>query len=187
MLMIEVYQPPLMEAIDDVPGIFLAGPIQGAPNWQKQFIKILKNEFKAPLSRRVINFIRRQKQTPSLLVFNPRFSGEMEHSPDEQVLWEKRHLERARDFGAIIFWFAAKDDSIPYEEGRTYAQTSRIELGRAFGWKDYNSSVNILIGVEPGYKGNENYFKTMTDEYNLPIYRDLGSLCQAAVELTKVK
>ncbi len=168
MAIVEHRPPSLDHYLDGRPAVFLAGPIQGAPDWQEQAIQIFAHEY---------------TRFPALNIFNPRFGKVSSHNYAQQVLWEKRQLERARDHGAILFWFAAKDGSLPYEEGRAYAQTSRVELGRAFGWRDYNGGVKIVIGIEPGYRGSEKYFKTLADEYDMPIYENLGGLCLAATGL----
>ncbi|HEX2614916.1 MAG TPA: nucleoside 2-deoxyribosyltransferase domain-containing protein [Nitrososphaera sp.] len=167
---VEVHYPPQFANLpDEEPAIFLAGPIQGAPDWQEKAVKTFRKiDLPWPLH-----------------VFTPRVprvssSQEISHSYERQVMWEKRHLEKARDIGAVLFWFAAKDDSLPYPEGRAYAQTSRIELGRVFGWRDLMATT-IAMGIEPGYQGSVNYIKSMADEYGIHIYDDLASLCRASV------
>jgi len=163
------YRPPYTEETAAIrPGIFLAGPIQGAPDWQDQAVSILTREYSG---------------LPTLSIFNPRVRGWSDHGYTEQVRWEKSHLERVRELGAIMFWFAAKDDRLLYEPGRAYAQTSRIELGRAFGWKDYNRGVAIALGIEPGYIGNGKYFRSLASEYRIPVYTNLASLCIATLDL----
>ena len=166
---IKVHRPPVIENTEG-PNIFLAGPIQGAPNWQAEAEAHLDNAL--PLSAGNVN------------VFNPR-ALDMSHSKQSQIGWEKKALVRARNFGILVYWFAAQDFSISdYPEGRPYAQTSRIEFGRAVGWKDLRPSVKIGIGIDPSYAGgNEEYITSCADEHSLKIYRNLGQLCSHVIEL----
>lgn len=160
-------RPPNYENVDSRnPAIFLAGPIQGAPDWQKLAVHELART--SPFD---------------IFIFNPRVSGISSHSYEQQVKWEKSHLERARDNGAILFWFAAQDFSIPYPQKRAYAQTSRIEFGRAIGWRDYNARVKVLLGIDLLYKGgNERYLRSCADEHSILIHSSLGALCLDAIK-----
>ncbi len=152
------------------PALFLAGPIQGAPDWQSQAVHLLSGLYKG---------------SRPLLVFNPRHQyNEGEFNKDIQVQWEKNHLLRAGKLGAIMFWFARRDESLPYEEGRLYAQTSRIEFGRIIGWKDYNRLINTAVGIEDGYIGNEHYIRSTAFEHSIPVYSSLAEVCDEAGRLT---
>ena len=148
----------------------MAGPIQGAPDWQSDMVRLLARDYSGERT---------------LIVFNPRhtYSENQPFNYSVQVRWERNHLLRAAKLGALAFWFAAKDDSLPYESGRTYAQTTRIELGEAFGWRAYNPGVNIALGIEPGYRGNESYFREMAGEFNLPIHESLATLAGEVLRL----
>ncbi|CAN5379415.1 hypothetical protein BH10PAT3_BH10PAT3_3000 [soil metagenome] len=142
--------------------IFLAGPIQGAQDWQAQAIDLLDTNFH---------------------VANPRHDyGDIvfdEAHKIKQVRWEKHQLVRAAQHGGIIFWFAAQDQSLKYEEGRAYAQTTRIEFGRAFGWKDFKPSVNISVGIDPHYEGgNDFYIRDTAAELNIPVRDRLLIVCR---------
>lgn len=145
-----------------VPVVFLAGPIQGSPDWQ------------TPTAAQLIG------QHERVVVASPRRAGvDKDFDYREQVTWEKQHLERAAMVGHIAFWFAAQDASLPYEAGRAYAQTTRIEIGRVFGWRDSGMyrNLKISVGFEPGYDGgSKRYIETMCEEESLPIHASLDSL-----------
>lgn len=157
------------EEFDDDPCLFLTGPIQGAPNWQADAIEILTHV----------------RSRGDLRVYNPRSDNLGSHTYKQQVGWEKKHLTRARDYGAILFWFAAQDPSVPYPEGRAYAQTTRIEFGRALGWSDYDQyGLDIVIGFDRNYNGgNESYVRLAAAEHNIPVYCDLEQTCRKAARL----
>jgi len=100
----------------DGPVIFLAGPIQGAADWQTDAIQIIN------------------KHAPDLYVASPRqtikslsdFTKEMYNT---QVDWETYHLREAGKNGVVLFWLAKEFE---HRCNRAYAQTTRFELAE---WK----------------------------------------------------
>ncbi len=80
--------------------VFLAGPIQGAPEWQNTLPDI-----------------------PGVTFLSPRRDSYDNFNWDEQVAWETIGLKIS---DVILFWIPAKVEHI---EGRDYAQTTRTEIG----------------------------------------------------------
>lgn len=169
--------PPHRELTPDSPArlAFLAGPIQGAPDWQTPTARELlaQNEFAYVASPR-------------------RLSGKEEGFVyTDQVEWEKRHLRRAASMGAIGFWFAAQDFTLPYEEGRAYGQTTRFEFGRVFGWADYDATVrdNLVVGVDPKYTpsggGSERYITHMCGELGINVQTDLDAFTKELARILR--
>ena len=162
--------PPRWTGVDEsLPVAFLAGPIQGTQNYQ------------IPLAKRLISL------HPNLFVASPRRIEVAENFDwDAQVGWEKANLGRAAFNGVIGFWFAAQDHSLPYESGRPYAQTSRIEIGRVAGWKDKDPGVKLQIGIDPKYSenggGNERYFRSVAEEFGLPVSESTEELAERMLE-----
>ncbi|AMV27610.1 hypothetical protein VT84_24625 [Gemmata sp. SH-PL17] len=102
-----VLLPPTITPIDG-PLVFLAGPIQGAPDWQSEAIRWFA------------------EHAPTISVASPRRPGPRISSDYvAQVDWETHHLRRAAGHGVILFWLACEAVNVP---GRVYAQTSRFEL-----------------------------------------------------------
>lgn len=166
-------QPPIAVVIPErEPVLFLAGPIQGAPLWQPRATELIAALVTTGADVHVAN-PRRGSLDAETFVYA------------EQVAWEKHHLTRAAKHGAIIFWFAAQDPTQPYEAGRAYAQTSRIEFGRVVGWKDYKPSINIAMGIEPGYNGSQNYYQSCALEMGIPVFSTLEDTCIEAVRSLK--
>lgn len=167
----ELSPPTMTEIPDNKPLVFLAGPIQGAPLWQPRATDIIDSLITTD---------------NDVYVANPR-RAELDENfvYADQVAWEKAHLRRAAKHGAIIFWFAAQDPTQPYEAGRAYAQTSRIEFGRVLGWRDYNPDVQLALGVEPGYVGSHNYFKSCAIEQKLPLFTTIEDTCIEVVRNLK--
>lgn len=82
--------------------VFLAGPIQGAPDWQS----------KLPEIENVVYLSPRRESYPV-----PNFDY------NEQVEWETQALRSAN---IVLIWIPKEDEIIA---GRSYAQTTRFEVG----------------------------------------------------------
>ena len=143
--------------------IFLAGPIQGALDWQKEAIKYI------------------QREAPELNIANPR----REILPEEfiyakQVDWETHYLNKASKNGVIMFWLAKENEHLPR---RAYAQTSRFELGE---WKVKHETkgIKLVIGIEEGFS-NSKYIKRRISQDcpKIKICTSLKETCQEAINL----
>src|SRR4051812_20568877 len=100
-------QPPEIIQTDG-PIIFLAGPIQGAPDWQSTAAALIHD------------------LDPSVVVASPRRDyPEGTFVYEHQVDWETHYLRTAGRSGVIAFWLAGQTVETP---GRAYAQTTRFEL-----------------------------------------------------------
>jgi len=106
------------------PGLFLAGGITGAPDWQRTVLNDL-------VYRSGLHPYR------SLVIYNPRrpdFDVSRAESSIEQIRWENLALLSSK---VILFWF-------PKEAA---CQITLLELGRFA-----TMGRRIAVGVEPGYK-----------------------------------
>lgn len=154
--------------IVDVEGciIFLAGPIQGAPDWQSEAIKIIHE-----LDSGIVIASPRKDYQEGTFVY------------EKQVDWETHYLNRSAKFGAIMFWLAVQTEATP---GRDYAQTSRFELGE---WKreHQHSGIKLILGIEKGF-GNASYIRRRfgQDCPDVPLLDTLRSTCEKSVESIKV-
>lgn len=96
------------------PDIFVAGPISGAEDWQKQAEKLLEN-------------IERGEE---LIIANPRRPEGIPRVGDiakEQITWEHRNLQLAR---VVMFYFVKGPGIItPLELGKELGRGSPIVLG----------------------------------------------------------
>lgn len=130
-----VLVPPLFSDVH-LPLVFLAGPIQGAPNWHREAIELMKN--------------------PEIDIASPRYEGTKRNDDEyfDQIKWEHYHLEEAAKNGVILFWMAKE---VKHACDRAYAQTSRYELGEAVTlhcWK----GIKIVVGIEEGFS-NARYLR----------------------------
>lgn len=157
-----VLLPPTIGSIAG-PVVFLAGPIQGAPDWQSQAI----THFTPHLDHVHIASPRRQDE-----------SSQFDYAA--QVDWETHHLRRAAETGVILFWLAREAVSVP---GRAYAQTTRFELAE---WKvrHERDGARLVIGIEEGFTGAR-YIRHRfgQDCPKVPLVTTLSDACDEALRL----
>ena len=155
--MIEIIRP-LEDSIENFT-IFLAGPIQGAHDWHETAITYLSNYIYKPLCIAVPKTINKPK----------------EWTYDKQVEWESKYLNKASQNGIILFWLPIEFNKF---DNRSYAQTTRFELAEWVTKQKFNNSINIVIGIEPGFHGEKYMRKRISEENtNIVIYNNLIDLC----------
>jgi len=143
--------------------IFLAGPIQGAPDWQAHAAEIIHD-----LDDSIVVASPRKDYEPGSFVY------------ERQVDWETHFLRKAGATGVVAFWLANQTIETP---GRSYAQTTRFELAE---WKmrhEYEGT-KLAIGIEEGF-GNERYIRRRfnQDASDVLITNSLEAMCNNAVKL----
>lgn len=147
------------------PLVFLAGPIQGAPDWQALAARWFA------------------ERAPGVSVASPRRVNRS--SPFDyagQVDWETHHLRRAAEQGAILFWLAREAEVIP---GRAYAQTTRFELAE---WKvrHERDGARVVVGIDDGFTGARYIrHRFARDCPAVPVVETLEEACAAAAELAR--
>jgi len=160
-----LYLPPdyIPETARNTPVLFLAGPIQGAGDWQSE-------------ARKIIHASR-----PDLLIASPRrayLPGEFDYG--KQVDWETYHLRRAAENGAILFWLAREAEHVP---SRAYAQTSRFELAE---WKVRHEqhNIKIVLGIEEGFSGATYICRRFSQDCpEVPLLATLAESCVRAIDI----
>jgi len=131
--------------------VFLAGPIQGAPEWQEEFIGKIQNELKDI------------KLNKNIIICSPRrLEKSKNFNYDEQVEWESYYLNKASKQGMIIFWLPKEKEKI---EGRTYAQTTRFEIGEWWAKGQNIKDFKIVVGAQKKFDGQTYIIKKFSDTY----------------------
>ncbi len=142
------------------PIVFLAGPIQGAPDWQTRAIAYLR------------------AHAPSLHIASPR--REYLHNDfnyERQVDWETKYLRRAAKDGVILFWLAKEAEHFC---DRAYAQTTRFELAE---WKvrHERDGVRLVVGIEDGFTNARYIRRRFTQDCpRVPLCTTLEKACATA-------
>lgn len=171
--MIHVITPPFTIEVGNLPTLFLAGPIQSAIEWQDS----------------AIEYLLKFSYLKDFIIANPRREISIEGDFDkelyeEQVDWEHTWLSNARRFGsATLFWLSAQKTE---NKSRTYAQTTRFELGEAMvDHMVYNS--NIALGIESGFTGERYIRYTFSKKaQDIEIQDTLKNTCEKALSLLDI-
>ncbi|MDO8493530.1 MAG: hypothetical protein Q7S19_03250 [bacterium] len=142
--------------------VFLAGPIQGAEDWQSF----------------AINFF--SKRCPSLDIATPRGNyKDLNFDYDKQVDWESFYLAMASKSAGILFWLAKEKT---HYCDRSYAQTTRFELAEWVIKNTINPFVNLFIGIEPGFTGAKYIRRRLSRECpEIVIHETLEALCEEVI------
>lgn len=164
--------------------IFLAGPIQGAPDWHSDALMLIRD------------------LDPNVNIASPhRYVANKPSEYSEQVDWETYHLDQAGyGQGCVLFWLAREerrdiidlirgliDRWLAGEDARAHAQTTRIELSR---WCERIATrgVKVVIGIEKGFTGEKYIRYTFPKEYpGIQIVDSLEETCRIAVDLANIK
>ena len=138
--------------------IFLAGPIQDAPDWQSK----------------AIDWLNANRGDKTFQIASPRRNYEAgEFKYDVQVNWETKHLNMANKKGVILFWLAKQENFNPT---RAYAQTTRFELAE---WLSKGNNETLTVGIEPEFSG-ERYIRMRAKK--LEISNTLEDTLEAAIK-----
>lgn len=161
-MQIVVSQPPkILKITGDI--VFLAGPIQGALDWQAGAVRIL------------------EELNAEITIANPRrdyLDGEFVY--EKQVDWETANLRAASEQGAILFWLAAEHT---HNCDRAYAQTTRFELAE---WKirHERDGVKVVIGIDEGFSNGRYIRRRISQDCpDIHIQDTLEATCKEAVRV----
>jgi Nucleoside 2-deoxyribosyltransferase like len=162
-----IVRAPEFRDVGEVPVVFLAGPIQGAPLWQEDAAQLIV------------------RAHPDIVVASPRrlelVRGQFtDDDYAAQVDWETTYLRRAGEHGCVLFWLAAEDHVVP---GRQYAQTTRFELGE---WKQMaqRHQAQLALGIDPGFTNNRYISRRFGQDCpHIPIFETLEDVCAQAATL----
>ena len=140
------------------PDIFVAGPISGAEDWQKQAEELLEN------------IEQTEAYDDELIIANPRRAEEIPRVGDiakKQITWEHRNLQLAR---VVMFYFVKGSGIItPLELGKELGRGSPIVLG-------IDESFDRPFDIET---------QAHLEQPKLPIYRTLDETVVAAAALAR--
>lgn len=121
--------------------VFMAGPAQGCENWQEEFIEKIQKELKdIKTNKNIVLCSPRRLEKPKDFVY------------EKQIEWESYYLNKAAIQGFIIFWFANETEKIP---GRSFARTSRFEIGEWFAKGQTIPGFKMIVGREDDFEGFE--------------------------------
>ena len=147
--------------------VFLAGPIQGAPDWQSSIEELPEIEGVTFLSPR-------RKNNPKGSEDSTNVFSDKDYA--EQVEWETKGL---RYCDLVLFWIPSPIVDVP---GRAYAQTTRFELG-----ENLARGKNIILGVSEDIPGRRYFLRKASDYNQGPVLPTLESCLKALEIIVKEK
>lgn len=122
------------------PVIFLAGPISGAPMWQREAFDLIAS------------------RCPDAVVVSPRRFHSVEHyryRPTDsltgfhrQRAWERHYMDMAAVRGCVLFWLPAPASPL---DGLVYGATTRYELGLWTARCHADPSLGLVVGTDGGF------------------------------------
>lgn len=189
------------EATDTV--FFLAGPIKGAGDWQKEAIGMFQRYAVNLGNHSNVYVVCPSEYKSDHDFFSLKVIGISEESYTEKQKeitrsrtdWERHHLEIASRLGCIIFWLGKEDERNPRErKDGPYARDTYGELGewraRMFYERKYNNTqINLVLGADPDFHGLaqiERNFKRMIGEH-FQIDSTLDETIRRAISLKEQK
>ena len=129
------------------PLFFLAGPIQGGDDWQRNCYEEIRKHL--PHAYVAIPYYDNSEMSFPLMsqaIEGTDADGRFEHQLD----WERHYLALAAKQGCIIFWLPEESKLKPRTSG-AYATDTRGEIGRWSVELKYNPQYRIVIGAEPKF------------------------------------
>lgn len=160
---------------------FLGGPIRGAKGgygaWQTEAIKYLAAEDPGCF---IVCPCRWDESHELFIHALPEDASDIMDEFPSQTLWERYYLEKAAQFGSIIFWLAEEDKINPRkkEEGPygrdTYGEQGEWRIRSKYNIGAHGSpnpqtlyesqpKVNVVIGGEDGFSGIDVITKNWKD------------------------
>lgn len=175
--MAKIITPKDFVQIEDSPLIFLAGPIQGAPNWHDKAMSYLfskENNLYIASPKRIVG--------PNLSKYV--VSGNKDFFPRQRA-WERFYLDLASMNGSIMFWLPGEEN---HNCGKVYGAMTRLELGQWMTKYSFDMKTRFCIGSD----GNFPELKTIKYDLSLDapgkeIFSSLEEVCDEAISLTKIK
>ncbi len=180
---------------------FLAGPIKGAGDWQKNAINLLQKYTNTISIKKNIYVVcpADYYSTHELYPLKVKGIDEKKYTKKQvkitssRTSWERPHLEIASHLGCIVFWLAEEDKKNPRKkEDGPYARDTYGELGewraRIYYEQKYNKNkIKLVIGAHPNFNGLaqiKNNFNTMLHK-NILISDSLEETIKRAVKYKK--
>ena len=153
--------------------IFLAGPIDSAPEWQDQAVAYLT------------------RKAPHIYIANPRGAGTFEDqiAPGGKFSrrkreWESDLIDRAAiGPGCVLFWLpkpAAHNCNHPY------GSMTRVELGEMIGMHQARPDFNFCVGADETFPDLSPILYDLKKKCNMMPLESLEKTCDEAISLANI-
>jgi hypothetical protein len=129
------------------PIFFLAGPVRGGNDWQKDAVEELKKH----LDKFYVAIPYYYNNLGNFPLMNQREPG-IEGKFIRQLNWERHYIDLASKHGCLIFWLPEEsitNPRLPHEGA--YATDTRGEIARASVELRYNPKNRVVLGAQEGF------------------------------------
>jgi len=168
----------------DLPHFFLAGPIRGGGDWQKEMCLILDS-----LEDDCV-IICPCRWTEEHALRKYFFSRTRPNMYDRQLTWERYYLEHTSvsknkpnpTLGCTIFWLPCESKKEPHPGPEPYAMDTRGELGEWRVRMKYEKA-RVVIGGDYGFHGLSQIGRNFSQHlgYEFTIHSSMKETAKAAV------
>lgn len=124
------------------PVFFLAGPVRGGGDWQKDCAEMIVKA--VPCARIAIPYYHTSEEHFPLREIARQGTGA---ECSRQLNWERYYLDLASKIGCVIFWLPAESKTKPRTDGM-YACDTRGEIGEWRGRLMGNRNLRVVVGGE---------------------------------------
>lgn len=178
----------------EAPLFFLAGPIRGGGDWQKDMaIELMQHCNEAQIAC--------PSRWTAEHALAEHFFQPFSQAENRQLVWERHYMEQAaigfsyrisghtlqepmcRTPGCLIFWLPLESTSEPHPGPEPYAMDTRRELGKYAALVAHHRA-RVVIGGNSDFFGLDvilNEFADASSEETFPFYRSMRNLAKAAL------
>lgn len=153
----------------ELPLIFLAGPIRGAPNWQKSATEIL---FSRNLNLTIASPRKIEDSHYLFLTSEKTF--------ERKRAWERHYLDIASKKGSILFWLPGEEF---HECEKSYGAMTRLELGEWIAHYTHDHSVRFCVGSDGNFSKLGVIRYELKEDTNKKIANSLEETCNEAIAI----
>jgi len=163
---------------DNLPVIFLAGPIRNAPKWQEEAVRIFlkRNEsvFVASPTRELSH---------DLMKFVEKDDPSKYQTFERQRAWEQNYLYAASKKGCIIFYLPKEMEEKEFPE-KLYSHITMMELGEWIARRKENEGINLVIATDGDFpEWSTIHYELKTEIPNVPVCKSLEEAIGIAINL----
>ena len=168
------------------PLYFLAGPVLGGDDWQKDAIEMIAR--KHPGSQ-IVCPCRWEADHPlyqyrQIGILPEKYNDEHTHITSSQTLWERYYMRHASLRGCLLFWLPKESTTKPRPiDTGPYGRDSYGEQGEWRYRLSQNPSLGVVLGGDSDFSGLRVIAKNWRDlnGSDFPIYQTLEETVDAAV------
>jgi hypothetical protein len=149
----------VLDKREDVPFVFLIGPVLGGGDWQLSMMEVLTKHVGVCIVAIPCRWDESHQQEYGYTIVG---------TPDKyprQLAWEIYYRKKAltRKKSCKICWLGKESAERPRADGQPYSRDTQRELGELCGHYRYNRGLKFVIGGDPLFPGFDVHERCFTD------------------------